>query len=148
MRLADIVDELAAQIRSQMDRPTNVYVFDPGETRQYPCVIIEPGEPFVEYHTTFGNALCEVQLEVTVMVSARTIDSQVAIYDYCGDGTDSPSSIRRAIELGRNHTTGGLNGVIDDLAVYRVHKPTIDGDSGALTARFDVTAHVRRGSAD
>lgn len=146
MKLAEIADALAEQIRSQVARPTTVYTFDPGHGgRSYPCIIIEPDEPFVEYHTTFGNALCEVRFDVSVWVSARTIDSQVAIYDYLGDGTESPSSIRRAIELGRS-STGGLNGVIDDLIVYRSHKPDTDNESGALVAHFDVTAHVRRGS--
>lgn len=146
MNLADIADALAAQIRSQLTRPTNVYVFDPRSTRQYPCIIIEPGEPFVEYQTTYGtDPLLDINFTITVAVSARTLDEQVAIYDYLSDGDEATSSIRKAAAAGRNTTTGGLNGLVEDYVVDRSHKPEID-EYGALAARFDVRVTARRGS--
>lgn len=146
MNLAEIATALGDQIRANVTRPTNVYVFDPKSTRQYPCIIIEPGEPFVEYQTTFGtDPLLDVNFTITVAVSARTLDEQIAIYDYLSDGDEATSSIRKAAAGGRNTTTGGLGGLVEDFVVDRVHKPEID-EYGALAARFDVRVMARRGS--
>ena len=142
MELRLIREALAEQIAGQLARPTNVYAQDPGPTRQPPCVVIEPGEPYVDYHTTYGNALCEIHLDVTVhVVSSDEVSAQVALDDYLSDL--SPSSVRAAIESGRP-AASYLGGLADEVVCYRSHRPTPAGDTNALTATFEVTVYARR----
>ena len=142
MDLRAIREALAQQIADELSRPTTVYAQDPGATRQPPCIVIEPGEPYAEYHTTYGNALVEVRLEVTVhVVSSDAISARVALGDYLSDV--SPSSVRAAIEAGRP-ASSYLGGLADEIVCYRSHKPTPAPDTNALTATFDVTVYARR----
>ena len=140
--LAAIHEAQAAQIAENVARDLSVYAFDPGESRRYPCVVVDAADPWVSYHESFGdNALAELQLGVTVMVSGRYGDSLRALADYCSDGSGNNSSIRAAIETDR--TWGGT---VASCCVYRSHPPVVVADNAdALAVTFDVTAILQRG---
>ena len=140
MNVAVIHDALAAQLRSNIARDVTVYAFDPGEGgRSYPCIVIDPGDPYVEYHTTFGdNALAGIELRVRVLINAAELDQRIALADFSSAGTDAPSSILGAVE-----TSLSLGNVVANVCCFRVHGFEPD-EPGVLSATFDVQVRTHR----
>jgi hypothetical protein len=133
---------LAEQISTNVARPVTVYPFDPGPGgRSYPCIVVDPGEPYVEYHGTFGdNALAGLELSVKVMIAAAEIDQRIALADFVSDGPGALSSIRAAIE-----TDATWAGTVARSCVMRCHAPQVVDDPDVLVAVFDVMADQHRG---
>lgn len=135
-----IHEAVAAQLRAHIERPCTVYAWDPGSTRQYPCLVVEPGDPWVEYHETFGdNALAGIELRVVAMVLAEEQSQRIALADFASAGPSARSSVMRAVEA--DVTFGGT---CQSAVCYRVHPPTL-GDDGTLACVFDVSATQHRG---
>lgn len=139
--LRAIHEALAEQIGSYVARPTNVYPFDPGDgARQYPAIVIDPGEPWVTYHETFGdNALQAITFAVRVLIVAAELDQRIALADYASDGSTATSSIRAAIES--DMTFGGTVA----RSVCRSCSGIEDIGGGVLAVTFDVAADAHRG---
>ena len=143
MDLRAIRNALAAQIKDNVARDVTVYPYDPGPTRQPPCVVIEPGEPFAEYHTDFGASGIDVLLEVVVHVQASDeLSKRIALDDFCSD--IGASSISRAVEINKSTTAGALGGLVDDIVCDRAHRPVPAPDTDALTVTFDLRALARK----
>ena len=144
MDLRLIRETLAAQIRDNVARGVTVYPFDPGATRQPPCIVVEPAEPYAEYHDSdFGSAVIPVRLELVAhVVAGDQLSAAIAIDDFCSDV--GSSSIKRAVEVSRSTTAGALNGLADDVVCDRVHRPVPASDTNALTATFDVRVLARK----
>ena len=139
--LAAIHNALAAQLEENIARSVHVYAFDPGETRQYPCITIDPGDPYVVYHETFGpNGLEGITLRVSVHINAAEIDQRIALADFCSDGAGMNSSVRQAVEV--DQTWGGT---VATSVCIQVGAPEQADELGVLTATFDVQAHQHRG---
>lgn len=140
--LSEIHNALAGQIAACVQRPVNVYPFDPGPGgRQYPCITIDPGDPWTTYHETMGdNAVGVLRLVVRVHILANEIDQRIAIADFASDGDGAASSIRAAIES--DPTWGGT---VASSVVYHCNAPIPGDQLDVLTAGFDVFAVGHRG---
>lgn len=123
--LVEVHEALAAQIAANISRATHVYAFDPGDGgRSYPCVVVRPREPWVEYHRTMGdNALASIMVEVAVMVAATEIDARRALADYASNDSSSASSIRAAVEKVDSAGKRTLGGVVCESVCYRAGVP-------------------------
>lgn len=141
--IRNIHSALADQIRDNVARDVNVYAFDPGETRQYPCIVIRPRAPWVEYHVTMGdNALAGIEVDVVVMIAGSALDAQMTLADWASNDTSSLSSIRAAVEASRT-----LGGEVADLVCFRCGVPErVAGDDaqGVWELAFEVAIKEHR----
>lgn len=140
--IAAIHDELAAQVAANLQRDLTGYGFDPGPgARSYPCVIVRPRDPWVEFHRTFGDTCYHgIEVDVVVMVSAAQGDALRALADYASNDAESGSSMRAAIESDRT-----LGGLVEDLCCLRCETPVEGaGVTGWWELAFPVELHERR----
>lgn len=124
--LDDVSSALADAIRSGVRRDVTVYPNDPG-LLQYPCVIINPDDPYVVFHGTMGRwGQCDINYTVDVHVVADRLSAQAALDDFCSAGPLAESSIFSAIERldpATNSLDRTLGGTVDDCVVKRVSAP-------------------------
>lgn len=84
----------------------------------YPQITVLPGSPAVQYHTTYGQGLAQVNLVVEVRTTAADpISAQIALSKFTNAGTGEPRSIIDALEATLGGNTPTLNGVVENVMV-------------------------------
>ena len=135
--LVSIHEAIAETLRARVARAVSVYPFDPGDgARDFPCLVVRPREPWVEYHETFGdNALQGVEFDVVAMVAAPRLDAWLALAAFASNAPESGSSIRGALE-----TDNTLSGNVGNVVVYRCLAPVlVEGDQSGQTSVWELT---------
>lgn len=84
----------------------------------YPIVTVMPGSPLIEYHTTYGQGLSQINLIIEVRTTAADpISAQIALSRFTNAGTGEPRSIIDALEATLGGNTPTLNGVVENVMV-------------------------------
>lgn len=111
------------------------------ENVQSPAAVVLPDDPFIEYHSTFGNGVATMHFKVTLLVSRKSARAgQDTLDDLLSSGTGETKSVMDAIEA------SALGNTVDDAIVeeavdYGVTE--VAGDS-YFKADLKVTALARR----
>jgi len=125
----------------------SAYPFDVVST-VYPRAIVLPGTPLVEYHTTFGQGLSQLNFVVEVRtVATDPVPAQETLATFCGAGTGQTLSILDALEDVGTDNTPQLDGAVHAINVESVSVgPGIQLTEGPLefTALFQVAVLARR----
>jgi hypothetical protein len=138
--LVAIHEGFAAQLRTHISRDVTIYPFDPGSARSYPCIVIDPGDPWAEYHETFGdNAIAGIELRIKVYIAADDLSQRLALADFASAHVGATSSILRAIEADTD-----VGGVVSCAVVHRVGALEQADEDGVMMATFDVSAMAHR----
>jgi hypothetical protein len=127
LSLSAIHERLADVLRSNLERPVNVYPF-PALGMSSPRITVEPSaEQYVSYSESFDGpaSLSEVRVSLVIeTVAADDASSYVQMLDYLGSGSGEGSSLVDAIAT--DQTLGGIvSGIMPTAA--RVGRLTPDG---------------------
>lgn len=103
-----LIDNIGVEVTVYTDEP---------EQPSYPCLIVSPDDPWVEFHGTFGSTgMVTFNWVVEVRVAGRPVDRQVGIGKFAGSGASG--SIADALELDRT-----LGSTVHDTTVTTVSAP-------------------------
>ena len=110
----------------------------------YPRAVVLHGQPFIEYHGTFGRGIATLNFEIEVRTNAADdVSAQIALAKFVDDGTGQASSIVAALE----DPTPDLGGIVENLHVIDVQmapgQPLPNGGVEYI-ALFRVAVKARR----
>lgn len=132
--IAAIRNAIAAQIRTNIDRETNVsayFLSDP----KYPSIqVVPPTGEAIAHRTSFINGSA-ASLRLSIMVwttSADDISGQIALDDYLSAGGDNQSSIWDALWAGESLGRITLGGLVNDINIAAASYLSPEGADGAL----------------
>jgi len=121
----------------------------PPDIPELPCVVIDPGDPYVALNESFSGALgtkCTVNLTVSIYVSAASgwRDAQTQLDRLLSTGLSPDRCVYAAIESDR--TLGDLVASVVCLQVTGLGREMVQVDAGvmAYSAQIDVEIHTYR----
>lgn len=119
------------------------------DTPELPCVVIDPGEPYIALNESFAGTLgtkCTVNLTINLYVSASSgwRDAQAQLDRLLSTGLSPDRSVYGALESDRT-----LGGVVQTLVCQQVSglgRDMVQVDAGvqAYSAQIDVELHTYR----
>jgi hypothetical protein len=114
----------------------------------YPQITVNHSTPAVEYHSSFGRGLCQVNLTVEVRTTAADpISAQIALSKFANAGTGETRSIVDALEAVTSGTTPNLDGAVENVVVAQVSMNQGEQLASGVyefAATFDVQVLARR----
>lgn len=131
--VASIREALAAQLRANLDRETNVSVR--GEPKPPPCITIDfsPSD-YILYDRSFQNTSIDVEFELMIDANGSDLQSNtLRIDDYLSAGLGNNSSVVDAIDADNQ-----LGGAVEDCHAVSAR---VDRLTGLAYMRVVVMGH-------
>lgn len=111
MDVVAIHEALSAQVVAGTGREVRGYPFQTGGSYELPCVVVCPGEDYIDYHADMGTE-CDMNLILEVRVDSRTSieEGLRKLSELLSADAGLPNSVIDAIES--DVTLGGVVGQV------------------------------------